>query len=168
MLQEAHRRNLPSSRIAYIQMAIEDIDFPAASFDTVISSLAFHYVASLRKTYQRVYSCLSDAGDFVFSVEHPIFTSSDRQEWHYDSSVRRHWPVDNYYREGLRRTSFLGMDVTKYHRTLTSYIEGLLKTGFQITGLIEPRPDRNFATSDAEWKDELRRPMFLLLSARKA
>ena len=40
-----------------------------------------------------------------------------------------HFPVDNYYYEGDRDAIFLGEHVTKYHRTLTTYLETLLKLG---------------------------------------
>ena len=167
MLEEARKRSQSATSLTYIRMAIEDIDFPANTFDVVISSLAFHYLESLGHVYARIHNCLSRNGHLVFSAEHPIFTSSEGQDWHYEKQERLHWPVDNYYHEGARRTRFLDDDVIKYHRTLTSYLQGLRKAGFQINGFVEPPPDQNLTASKAEMKDELRRPMFFIVSARK-
>ena len=106
-------------------------------------------------------------GNFIFSAEHPVFTSNGRQDWCYEKQKRLHWPVDNYYHEGLRKTRFLEEDVIKYHRTLTSYLNDLLKVGFQLTGFVEPRPEKNQSIDDQNIKDELRRPMFFIVSAKK-
>jgi len=61
--------------------SIEGYGYPAGSFDVVISSLALHYIEDYRQVCGKVYSCLADGVDFVFSVEHPIFTSQGSQEW---------------------------------------------------------------------------------------
>ncbi len=49
----------------------------------VLSSLAIHYLPSFTDFLERVRQCLSPGGDFVFSVEHPIFTAAGPQEWYY-------------------------------------------------------------------------------------
>ena len=56
--------------------------------------------------------------------------------------------------------------VTKYHRTLTTYLGTLLQNGFQITGVVEPAPPEDMMDIPG-MKDELRRPMMLLVSAKK-
>lgn len=167
MLQEA-RRLTDSPNVEYIQMPVEDIDYPTGSFDVVISSLAFHYIESFDTIFRKVSHCLSAGGDFVFSAEHPVFTAYGTQDWYYDKEGKRlHWPVDNYFREGTRKASFLGEDVMKYHKTVTTYISELLGSGFQITGFSEPEPDERLLQENPEYGDELRRPIFLIISAKK-
>ncbi|MBS5883544.1 class I SAM-dependent methyltransferase [Clostridium sp.] len=167
MLNEAKRIN-NSPLIEYIRKPIEDIDYQENSFDVVISSLAFHYIKSFDDICKKVNRCLSNGGDFVFSVEHPIFTAHGNQDWCYDEEKNKlHWPVDNYFIEGIRKSNFLGKDVMKYHKTLTTYIKGLLINGFEITNLIEPMPEESMILCNTEMQDELRRPMMLIISARK-
>lgn len=167
MLSEAKSKT-KYGNIEYICMPIEDIDFPEESFDVVISSLALHYVKSLEDVLVRVYKCLSKGGDFVFSVEHPIFTAQGPQDWYYDDKGNiLHWPVDHYFTEGIRNAKFLGEEVIKYHRTLTTYLNSLIKLGFEITGVVEPKPAENMLNTVPGMLDELRRPMMLLVSARK-
>ena len=62
---------------------------------------------------------------------------------------------------------FWGEDVTKYHKTLTTYVNGLIKAGFCITHLVEPQPDESMLDTVPGMRDELRRPMMLLIAARK-
>ena len=167
MLSEAKSKT-KCGNIEYICMPIEDIDFPEESFDVVISSLALHYVKSFEDVLVRVYKCLSKGGDFVFSVEHPIFTAQGPQDWYYDGKGNiLHWPVDHYFTEGIRNAKFLGEEVIKYHRTLTTYLNSLIKLGFEITGVVEPKPAENMLNTVPGMLDELRRPMMLLVSARK-
>ncbi|MCC0637408.1 MULTISPECIES: class I SAM-dependent methyltransferase [unclassified Clostridioides] len=167
MLKEA-RNKTKFDNIKYICMPIEDIDFPKDCFDVVISSLAFHYIQSFEDICKNISNCLSSGGDFVFSVEHPIFTAYGAQEWYCDKDGNNlHWPVDNYFIEGLRKSNFLGEEVIKYHKTLTTYLNTLVKTGFEILEIIEPQPEEKLLNTIPEMKDELRRPMMLLVSARK-
>ncbi|GAN09770.1 SAM-dependent methyltransferase [Mucor ambiguus] len=150
--------------ISYHVQSMEEVDYPADSFDVVISSLAFHYVASFDDICARVKKFLVNGGDFVFSVENPIFTAYGTGDWHYDTDGKPlHWPVDRYFEEGVRKANFLGHDVYKYHKTMSTYINALVKHGFKITKVVEPLPEESMIAS---MPDELRRPMMLLISAK--
>jgi len=167
MLQKA-REMTNDSLISYIKMPIEDIHFSDSHFDVVISSLAFHYIKSFEAICKKVYDCLKPGGSFVFSVEHPIFTSRNEQDWYYDDNGNRlHWAVDHYQSEGLRETTFLTENVIKYHRTFSTYINDLINTGFSVRTVKEPIPSKEMLKNIPEMKDELRRPMFLIISAEK-
>lgn len=167
MLKKARQKN-NSSSIEYRCIAIEDFEFTASVYDVVISSLAFHYLESFPDICRKINRCLTPGGSFVFSVEHPVFTAEGRQDWIYDESGSPlYWPVDHYFTEGSRKACFLGEEITKYHKTLTTYINGLIQAGFEITGLMEPEPDPCLVDKIPGMKDELRRPMMLLVSAVK-
>jgi len=155
--------------ITYLRAAIEDIDFPRDSFDLVFSSLAFHYVARFDSICRRVRHCLRLGGAFVFSAEHPVFTAQGPQQWYCDAQGNNlHWPVDRYFDEGMRQAIFLEEDIIKYHRTLSTYINDLLQNGFALTGLSEPRPPQHMLDEIPGMRDELRRPMMLIISAVRA
>ncbi|MDF2679443.1 MAG: SAM-dependent methyltransferase [Brevibacillus sp.] len=166
MLQKA-REQTHDPAISYIQMPVEDIAFSNEPFDVVISSLAFHYVESFGELCKKIYECLKPGGTFLFSVEHPIFTARKEQDWFVDEQGNRlHWPVDNYQAEGIRVTAFLAENVIKYHRTLATYMNSVIQAGFVIKAVEEPMPPEEMLEDD--WmKDEIRRPMFLMISAEK-
>lgn len=146
---------------------MEDLDFTPASFDVVISSLAFHYVRDFGPLIQKVAHWLKPGGELVFSTEHPVFTAYGTQDWYYapDGSIL-HFPVDRYFEEGPRQAVFLGEPVIKYHRTLTTCLETLLQNGFALQHVVEPQPPESMRDLPG-MQEEWRRPMMLLVSARK-
>lgn len=167
MIQRARQIN-NDARIEYQVTAVEDFDYTAQLFDVVLSSLTFHYIASFDAICKGVHSCLKSGGEFIFSVEHPVFTAHGTQEWHRDSQgTLLHWPVDNYFNEGIRCSNFLGESVHKYHKTLTTYINGLVSNDFEIINLVEPQPEESMLDQVEGMRDELRRPMMLIIAARK-
>ena len=166
MLEISKEKN-SDPKIEYQCIPMEDLSFPEETFDVVLSSLAFHYVKDFGRLAAGISCWLKKGGDFIFSVEHPVFTAYGTQDWYYDKDGNiLHFPVDNYYYEGKRKAVFLGEPVTKYHRTLTTYLETLLHNGFELLHIIEPQPPEEMMALEG-MKDEMRRPMMLLVSARK-
>lgn len=167
MLKSARERT-SSEKVEYKCIAMEDLEMPDSSFDIIISSLAFHYTPDFNHISSTVYKLLKPNGSFIFSVEHPVFTAQGSQDWFYDDNGKIiHWPVDNYFTEGERKAVFLETEVTKYHKTITTYINTLLYNGFSLRKVVEPMPALELLDSVPGMRDELRRPMMLLVSATK-
>lgn len=164
---EVAREKTAGLNVKYECCAMEDLECQSEGFDVILSSLAFHYVADFKGVAAKIYDWLAPGGEFIFSVEHPVFTSYGTQDWYYgkDGEIL-HFPVDNYYYEGKRDAVFLGEHVVKYHRTLTTYLNTLLNLGFCIEHIVEPQPPENMLDIPG-MKDEMRRPMMLLVSVRK-
>lgn len=115
-----------------------------------------------------VYRWLNPGGVFVLSVEHPIFTALAAQEWCLGPAGERlHWPVDDYQKEAPRRTQWMVDDVVKYHRATATLVNTLIDCGFRITRLLEPQPTAEMLRQQPDWRDEVRRPMLILLSGAK-
>lgn len=166
MLERAAAQN-GGTGIEYRRAAMEDLQFPEGSFDVVLSSLALHYVQDFHQMTKNICAWLKSGGVFVFSVEHPVFTAYGSQDWYYGEDGQiLHFPVDNYYIEGVRDAVFLGEHVIKYHRTLTTYLDALLQSGFTLTHVVEPQPPKDMLSLPG-MRDELRRPMMLLVAAQK-
>jgi tRNA (cmo5U34)-methyltransferase len=56
-----------TSRITYVESRFEDLDYPAASFDLVVSSISLHHVEDKARLYARVRSFLKPGGRFCFA-----------------------------------------------------------------------------------------------------
>lgn len=166
MIEKAQEIN-SDPKVTYLTGALEDMEFKAKEFDLIISSLAIHYIKDYDQLVAKVYNYLDDDGVFLFSVEHPIFTASGRQDWNYDEDGNIiDFTVDNYSYEGVRDTEFLKLDVIKYHRTLATYLNTLLEHQFTITAIAEPTPPDDMLDIPG-MKDEKRRPMMLIIKAQK-
>lgn len=165
---ELARADRAHERVTYRRAAIEDLDFPAGSFDLIVSSLALHYVADYRELIRRIAAWLAPSGVLVFSTEHPIYTARLPGEgWVLDSSGRRvGWSIDHYADEGERVERWFVEGVRKHHRSLSTLLNGLLDAGLSIERVIEPAPDEARLRSHPHEQDERRRPMFLLVRAR--
>lgn len=164
MLEEAERRN-GDGRITYRLCGIEAYEYPEDAWDCVLSNLALHYVEDIEGIFQRVRRTLKPGGIFLFNIEHPVFTAGVGQDWVYGEDGRPlYWPVDGYFQPGERNTHFLGYSVTKQHHTLTQILMGLLRSGFVLTAVEEAEPSADMLRLPG-MKDELRRPMMLLVKA---
>lgn len=54
------------------------------------------------------------------------------------------------------------------HRTLTSYNNTIIKTGFQLEAVEEPRPSKEMLKKYPSFKEDLRCPDFIVFKLRKA
>ena len=166
MIGEAQRRN-SAAGVEYRVCGIEEYDYPVQTWDCVVSNLALHYIEDIGAVFEKVHRTLKPGGVFLFNIEHPVFTAGVEQDWVYDGDgAPLYWPVDDYFLPGERKTHFLGCDVTKQHHTLTQILNGLLERGFVLTAVEEAMPPREMLDIPG-MKDELRRPMMLLVRAEK-
>ena len=136
----------------------------------MVSNLALHYVENIETIFRNVHRTLRQDGIFLFNIEHPVFTAGVGQDWIYTEEGRpKYWPIDHYFLPGERHTRFLGCDVIKQHHTLTQILMGLLNNGFELNAVEEAEPPQEMMDIPG-MKDELRRPMMLLVkaTARKA
>jgi SAM-dependent methyltransferase len=164
----ARARSGPSdAAIAYARADLEALDLPDAAFDLAYSSLAFHYVADLAGLLAAVHRALAPGGRLVFSVEHPIYMAPTRPGWSVDAAGRRTWPVDRYLVEGPRSTDWLAKGVLKHHRTIGTTLNALIRQGFAIDHVEEWAPTEAQIAARPELAEELDRPMFLLVAARR-
>ena len=147
------------------QKMIEEA-YPEAAWDCVVSNLALHYIEDLDSIFKKVYRTLKENGIFLFNIEHPVFTSGVGQDWAYSADGKPlYWPIDQYFIPGERLTHFLGCEVRKQHHTLTQILMGLLRSGFVLEAVEEAKPSEEMLDIPG-MRDELRRPMMLLVRAR--
>ncbi|WP_342571413.1 methyltransferase domain-containing protein [Paenibacillus sp. FSL R5-0749] len=144
------------------QAFMEDWTYPVGAYDLVISRLAVHYIEDVESLFRNIYNTLKENGTFVFSVEHPVITSTLQP-----SGTRSDWVVDQYFVEGFREQQWLGGSVKKMHRSIESYFMALQRAGFRVEQLRESTPQRAHFINEETYLRRQRIPLFLFLAARK-
>lgn len=157
-------------RVTYRRESMENADFSPGAFDLVVSSLAVHYVRDYAGLMGRVAGWLAPGGLLVFSTEHPIYTARGSADGWVNDPEGAHiaWALDHYADEGLREHHWFVPGVRRYHRTLSTLLNGLIDAGLVIERVVEPSPSDEWLRNQPEHADERRRPMFVLVRARKA
>ena len=130
-----------ANQVTWVQDDAQQLkQFDDAQFDIVASNIAMPDIPDLTAVYRAVYRILRTGGRFVFTTMHPCFQSphssmmeddnkfTGRHITHY--AQEGHWKSDYPY--GIRGT------VGAHHRTLSTYINQLLATGFSLQRIIEP------------------------------
>lgn len=167
MLERARERT-DDPLIQYCRMPLEQLSIDDNIFDLAVSSLALHYVCDYRTIVRQIAPILKKGGRFIFSVEHPICTALSTREWIRNSAGDPMcWPIDEYRSEGPRRTQWFVEDVIKYHRTVETYVNGVINAGFRLLELREPAPISQASSAHPDIDHHRRRPPFLLLSAER-
>jgi SAM-dependent methyltransferase len=162
---EAAQKNLAGTSGQVVHVTLETWDYPAETFDLVLSRLVLHYVQDIDIIFERVYRTLVAGGRFVFSVEHPVITSCDRGGQ--GDGPRQDWIVDDYFNTGRRVASWLGGQVVKYHSTVEDYFVGLQRAGFVVEGVREAEPHRERFEDDTTYQMRQRIPLFLIMAGKK-
>ncbi|WP_192245771.1 class I SAM-dependent methyltransferase [Mesorhizobium silamurunense] len=153
--------------ITYERGDLDELSLPKACFDLAYSSLALHYVGDVARLFATLHQALVPGGSFVFSTEHPIYMAPANPGWSVDAAGKKTWPVDRYLIEGPRTTDWLTRGVVKHHRTIGTTLNRLIKAGFTIGHVEEFCPTDAQIAARPELAEELERPMFLLVQARR-
>ncbi len=156
---EAAKNNLAGTNGTIYHKTMESYNYTADQFDIVTSRFAIHYVSDIQILFQNVQKTLKDNGKFVFSVQHPLTTSSFISKKTGDK--RGNWIVDDYFHEGERKEPWIDQIVVKYHRTIEHYFRALSRSGFSVIDLREGTPKREHFTSDEEFERRMRIPVVL-------
>ena len=157
-------------RVTVHRGTMEDANFPSAAFEVVVSSLALHYVEDYAGLVGRISRWLMPGGLLVFSTEHPIYTARrPASGWVMGpDGTRVGWALDQYSDERLREDHWFVPGVRRHHRTISTLLNGLIDAGLVIERVVEPVPDDAWLRERPDDADERRRPMFLLVRARRA
>jgi ubiquinone/menaquinone biosynthesis C-methylase UbiE len=153
--------------ITYVRADLETVELPKTAFDLAYSSLALHYVQDLDGLMARVHAALVPGSRLVLSVEHPLMTAPSNPGWSIHASGHKTWPVERYLDEGARTTDWLAKGVIKQHRTLATYLNMLVGSGFGLMHIEEWGPTPEQIAAEPDWADERQRPPFLLVAARR-
>lgn len=168
MLEVAQNENT-SPNIQYLNMNMTNLDKLTDKFDVVFSSLAVHYIEDFDKLAIDIYNRLNQGGYFVFSQEHPLTTALLAQDYWTQNAENEyvHYNLATYSLEGERKVTWFVDGVVKYHRTISSIVNSLSTTGFNIEQMLEPIPSKDIMKQYPAYQRTIHKPDFLLIKVRK-
>lgn len=130
------------------------------TFDIVLSALVLDYIKDWDRVFSEFHRILRKSGLLVFSVEHPFAKFAQQGK-------------GNYFNTELVVTQWAGFGIRiqmpSYRRPLSEMIMPLVRSGFVVEKIIEPRPTEEYKYKDPEGYESLcRQPGFLCVRARKS
>ncbi len=159
MIGHAKTRN-PTTGNFYVHDLSQPFETIADNaFDKVLCALAMHYVENWQLTLQEFNRVLKPNGQLVISMEHPFFE-------HIYFKSERYFEVEpvKCVWNGFGQP----VEINSYRRPLQDCIMPLLKNGFSIDELVEPKPVKEFEELDPKHFKELNEfPAFMCISAIK-
>ena len=131
-----------------------------AQFDLVVCNFGLSDIDDLDGAVRTVARVLAPGGCFVFSILHPCFAGA--------AAVSGSWPTDGtYHDEGWWRAdgelSLLRRQVGAHHRTLSTYLNTMVRNGLAIDAVVEPPPE-------AAWAERTQAghlPVYLVVRCRR-
>ncbi|KRG14088.1 class I SAM-dependent methyltransferase [Lederbergia galactosidilytica] len=168
MLEIAKERT-GSEQIIYKYGNCEDLSFlEDQSFDLIVSNMVIQDLADYEKVFLEMYRLLVKGGVFIFSLLHPCFVTPN-SGWEKDQNGEKmHWNVDQYFYEGAYEQRMGEQEkILLFHRTLTSYVNTAIQSGFLIDGLIEPKPSPEMLEKYPTFKEDFRCADFIVFKLRK-
>jgi ubiquinone/menaquinone biosynthesis C-methylase UbiE len=147
------------------------------SFDLILCNLVLLNIPCFEDALGEFFRVLDVGGSLVFSIVHPAFDFYGPGTWEMgekDPATRRReglfFKMDLYTKESeykrfwrTREGEEFPVSFSFYHRTLATYVKGLLKAGFRLVDLEEPLP----TSDDAFFDRERRIPFFLVVKAAR-
>ena len=164
----AAARELQSQREDYRVQDVQDLGFlEDETFDLAVSYLNQCDLPGFAANTGEVFRVLKKGGRFIIANLHPMRSATGK--WHRGPDGEKlHVVVDEYFADGERRAQVLREKiVTNFHRTLSTYINTFIATGFLLKGIIEPTITREQLAAYPELDNELRVPNFIIYVLQK-
>ena len=169
MLQLARTEN-ERDAIRYCNMSMSDIAQLRETFDLIYSNMAFHYIEDFTSFAKTLFDVLDHGGTLLFAQEHPVITATIDGKGHFNKSLsgkKLSYVFSDYGIPGERVTRWFVDGVVKYHRRVSDIINALTNAGFVIERVEEPLPEQWVIEKYPAYADELIKPTFLIVKARK-
>lgn len=171
-------RKLPRG-IEYEAKPLSDLScFAKSSFDLVVSTMVFMNVPDIGKAFSEIFKILKPGGSLFFSILHPCFRTPGYNWNEYDNNLGRLTVADYFagkpFYSGVDAGDKIPGSANKpfkdivFTRTISDYINTLIKVGFVIGKIEEPRPSKEACERFPvfqKWRDHA--AMFLYACATK-
>ena len=166
----------PMLRAAIAQRVNDEIYLPGdmenlhnvldEQFDIAVAYLTLIDVLNYRSAIQEAFRVLRPGGRFVVCNLAPMVTAGNGWIRSADGT-KLHFRLDNYLDETAREMPLCGVVLLNIHRTLSSYINAFIDSGFVLDRIDEPFPSPQQLTTHPANDDILRVPLFIIYHLTK-
>jgi ubiquinone/menaquinone biosynthesis C-methylase UbiE len=166
MLDLARSRGGPS-QLRYVEGDAQRLDgFADQSVDGVNCQLGLMDIPDLYATLSAVHRVLRPGGWFTFVIGHPCFLAPEAETIEDASGRPGRWISDYFCERFWRSTNPQGVRrAGNHHRTLSTYLNALIESGFVIQRVAEPRASALLAGQQPEYASV---PIFWAVRAARA
>jgi len=155
-------RELQAERDEYRVADAQDLSFVGdGTFDLAVSYLNQCDLPDFEANNREMFRVLKPGGRFVVANLHPMLSAVGACHRTEDGK-KPHVIVDRYFEESERDWMIMGVEVTNFHRSLSTYVRSFLNAGFSITDIIEPTVTAEQVKAYPQLEDELRVPNFII------
>ncbi len=167
--------------IEYRLASAVELPFAAASFDFATGFMSFMDVAETDRVLAEAFRVLRPGGFLQFSISHPCFNTPHRRNLRDGMGITYAIEVGEYFRElngeheewifksapSALRANLPKFKTPRFTRTLSSWMNLLIDTGFVIERIHEPRPSDEVVRTYPALQDAQVVAYFLHLRVRK-
>jgi ubiquinone/menaquinone biosynthesis C-methylase UbiE len=140
--------------IHYCIGSATQLPYQNESFDFATSFMCLMDLPDLEKALSEAFRVIKPGGFFQFSIEHPCFKTPYQKKLKNDKGVTYAYEIGNYFSETNgeieewifgdapeeMKNKLSTFKVPTFHKTLSSWINSVIKTGFSIEEIHEPYP----------------------------
>ena len=105
-------------------------------FDIAISIFALDWMQDLNVAFKEAYRILKTNGIFVFSMQHPIYNLLGAE----DLDLKELKISGSYFEKEVTFVESTGIDLRVHASKISDIINGLIRVGFNIETILEPKP----------------------------
>jgi SAM-dependent methyltransferase len=160
-------RELQTGTDVYQLADVQELNFlEDETFDLAVSYLNQCDLSDFKANNREIFRVLKPRGRFIISNLHPMRSAVGGHRT--EDGTKQHVVLDRYFDEGGRRWNMMAVELTNFHRTLSTYVQAYRESGFAMEGIIEPTVERKNLALYPELDDELRVPNFIIFILNKA
>ena len=142
----------------------EDLEFPDAAFELVVSYLTLIDMPDIGTATREMARVLQPGGKLLIANLSSLCTALVGSGWTTNANGEPCFGVDRYFDERADWVGWRGIEIQTWHRPLSRYLSLLLDAGLQLRHFSEPTP---YGGNETKAESYRRIPYFVIMEWEK-